>query len=94
LLWQDGSVINGAQTVSITGQADLVLSGTIYAPQANVTIAGGSKGSGCTVVIGQNESCLAIQLIALSWKISGGGAVDMPYDPNELYHVTQTGLVH
>jgi hypothetical protein len=91
LLWQDGTVVNSAKDVSISGQADLILSGTIYAPQSLVTISGGTNGTGCS---GSPETCLAIQIIARQWTISGGGLIDMPYDPSQLYQLEQQGLVH
>lgn len=95
LLWQDGSIKRTPGDLTITGKGDLVLSGTIYAPNSKVSIAGGTNGSGCSIPApGETQTCLAVQIIAMSWSISGGGTVDMPYDPNELFHVTQIGLVH
>lgn len=96
LLWQDGSVVNDAKDVTIAGQADLVLSGTIYAPESKVTVSGGSSGTGCfdDGDPSTEETCLAIQIIARQWVIDGGGTVDMPYDPKELYHLEQRGLVN
>jgi hypothetical protein len=93
LLWQDGTVVNSPKDVSISGQADLILSGTIYAPRSLVTISGGSNGTGCTGPVG-SQTCLAIQIIARQWTISGGGLIDMPYDPSQLYQLEQQGLVH
>jgi hypothetical protein len=91
LIWMDGSVNGTPQDIEIVGQADLVLSGTVYAPESNVKISGGSGSTGCG---GAPEVCLSIQIISQSWQISGGGVIDMPYDPSELYQLEQQGLVH
>jgi hypothetical protein len=91
LLWQDGTVVGTPGDVVINGQADLVLSGTIYAPKSSVTINGGSNGTGCS---GSPETCLAIQIISRQWTINGGGTVDMPYNPVDLYPILGQGLVY
>lgn len=91
LLWQDGSVNHQAENVRIQAQSDLVLSGTIYAPRSLVSIQGGTSGTGCS---GSPQICLAVQIIARQWSIAGGGTIDMPYDPAELYQLEQRGLVH
>jgi len=91
LLWQDDTVIGTSKDISITGQSDLVLSGTIYAPESDVSITGGANSTGCG---GSPEICLAIQIISRQWKIAGQGVMDMPYDPDELYQLEQQGLVH
>jgi hypothetical protein len=94
LSWMDGSVNGTPQDIEIVGQADLILSGTVYAPESHVKISGGSDSDGCTPALGEDEVCLAIQIISQSWDISGGGVLDMPYDPSELYQLEQQGLVH
>jgi hypothetical protein len=91
LLWQDGTVEGTPGDITINGQADLVLSGTIYAPKSKVTINGGTSGTGCS---GSPQTCLAIQIIARQWVITGGGIIDMPYDPEGLYPDLGQGLVH
>ena len=91
LLWQDGSVVGTASDVTINGQSDLILSGTIYAPRSKVTINGGNGTTGCS---GTPQYCLAIQLIVRQFTINGGGQVEMPYDPAQLYQLEQRGLVH
>lgn len=91
LIWMDGSVKGTPQDIEVAGQADLILSGTIYAPKSNVKISGGSGGTGCS---GSPQTCLAIQIISRSWHISGGGVIEMPYNPSEVYHLEQQGLVH
>jgi hypothetical protein len=92
LLWQDDSVVNAPRDVSIAGQADLILAGTIYAAESNVSITGGANSTGCNDAI--DPICLAIQLISRQWKIAGQGVMDMPYNPDELYQLDQQGLVH
>jgi hypothetical protein len=91
LLWEDGTTVNTPGIVTISGQSDLVLSGTIYAPKSLVKISGGSNGTGCS---GSPQTCLAIQIIARQWVISGGGVIDMPYNPADLYPILGQGLVH
>jgi hypothetical protein len=90
LLWQDGSASNSAATVKLGGQASTVLAGTIYAPKAEVQIAGGTSTTGCS---GTSLGCLSIQIISWRWKITGGGLVEMPYDPAEIYQFPARGLV-
>jgi hypothetical protein len=90
LLWQDDTVIGDSEEVTITAQSALRLAGTIYAPESEVTLAGGNNTSGCA----GSGNCLAIQVISQNWKITGGANVEMPYDPNELYQLEQRGLVH
>lgn len=90
LLWQDGSGSGADKPISLGGQAKLHLAGTIYAPKAAVTITGGSSTSGCSDSTGV---CLSLQIISYTWKIAGGGLLEMPYDPSELYRLDQRGLV-
>jgi hypothetical protein len=90
LLWQDGSASNSGGTVKLGGQASTVLAGTIYAPKAEVQIAGGTSTTGCT---GGSLGCLSIQIISWRWKITGGGLLEMPYDPAEIYQFPARGLV-
>ena len=91
LLWSDGTTVNTPGDITINGQSDLVLSGTIYAPKSKVTINGGNSSTGCS---GSPEFCLAIQIIARQWSIAGGAIIDMPFDPSQLYQLDQQGLVH
>jgi len=92
LLWQDGTVRSPGSAVQVGGQASTILSGTIYAPKSDVDVAGGTSTSGCGG--GLSASCLSIQIISWTWKITGGALVEMPYDPAELYQLDQRGLVH
>jgi hypothetical protein len=91
LLWQDGTASNPTAAVKLGGQSSTVLAGTIYAPLADVTITGGNSTTGCS--LGPSAGCLAIQIVSYTWKISGGGLVEMPYDPAELYQFPARGLV-
>jgi len=94
LLWQDGTVNGTPGDIKIEGGSDLVLSGTIYAPESKVLIRGGNASTGCLDTGSGNMACLAIQIIARQWEIAGNAEIDMPYDPSELYQLEQQGLVH
>jgi len=91
LFWEDGTVVQTPGDITINGGSDLILSGTIYAPESHVKITGGNGSTGCT---GTPQACLAIQIISESWDISGNALIDMPYDPDELFTFVQRGLVH
>jgi hypothetical protein len=83
LMWQDGDGSNPDELVSLGGQANIEIAGTIYAPKAEVNITGGPTASGIA----------SIQIIAWQFDIGGGGILNMPYDPRELYQFEQKGLV-
>lgn len=83
LIWQDGEGSGASQPVTLGGQTDLNIAGTVYAPKALVTLSGGSSGTGIA----------SIQIIAWQFNITGGAALTMPYDPRELYRLEQKGLV-
>jgi hypothetical protein len=93
LLWQDGSASGASEVIKLGGQASTFLSGTIYAPKADVQINGGSGTTGCS---GDplTESCLAIQIISWTWKIDGNALIEMPYNPDELHQPDHQGLVY
>lgn len=93
LLWQDGTASNPTAPIKLGGQASTLLSGTIYAPKADVSINGGTATTGCS---GDplTQSCLSIQIISWTWKIDGGALIEMPYDPSELLQLDQRGLVY
>jgi hypothetical protein len=93
LLWQDGTASGSTKPVTLGGQTSTILSGTIYAPKADVTVNGGNATTGCSGAVG-TQSCLAIQIVSYTWKIDGDAEVDMPFDPKELYQFPQRGLVH
>jgi putative Flp pilus-assembly TadE/G-like protein len=84
LIWQDGTASGSDQPVTLGGQTNLTIAGTVYAPKALVTLTGGSSGSGVA----------AVQIISWQFNISGGAALTMPFDPRELYRLDQKGLVH
>jgi hypothetical protein len=83
LIWQDGKGSGADQPVTLGGQTNLTIAGTVYAPKALVTLSGGSSGTGVA----------SIQIIAWQFNITGGAALNMPYDPRELYRLEQKGLV-
>lgn len=90
LIWQDGAGScnspSGSCNVTLGGQSTLNISGTIYAPKVQVTLNGGGSVS--------SPAYTAIQIISWWWQITGGSTLNMPYDPNQLYHLEQRGLVH
>ncbi len=83
LIWQDGTASGSTQPVTLGGQTNLTIAGTVYAPKALVTLTGGSSGTGVA----------SIQIIAWQFNITGGATLTMPYDPRELYRLDQKGLV-
>jgi hypothetical protein len=84
LLWQDKYGRNPSASIDLAGQGVLDLAGTIYAPLANVKITGNGDAVGTR---------LAVQVISYTWDIGGNGNLFMPYDPSQLYHFIQQGLV-
>jgi hypothetical protein len=85
LIWQDGRSSNPAAPIDLSGQGVLDLAGTLYAPKANVKITGNGNAAGTR---------LAVQVISWTWDIGGNGNLYMPYDPTQLYRITQQGLIH
>jgi len=83
LIWQDERGSGADEPVTLGGQTNLTVAGTIYAPKALVTLSGGSSGTGIATV----------QIIAWQFNITGGATLLMPYDPRELYRLEQKGLV-
>lgn len=83
LLWQSGKGCHPDAPVSLGGNGDVLIAGTIYAPLASVTLNGGVTGTG--------EA--SIQIISYQWSLSGGAVLTMPYDPTELYQFPMKGLV-
>lgn len=84
LIWQDRRSSNPTAPIDLVGQGVLDLAGTIYAPLADVKITGNGEAVGTR---------LAVQIISWTWDIGGNGNLYMPYDPANLYHITQQGLV-
>jgi len=83
LLWNDGFGSNPDSEISLGGQTNLDIGGTIYNPLGHVKIEGGS-GVG---------SVAAIQIIANTFDVGGNSDLAMPYDPNGLYQFDRKGLV-
>ena len=83
LLWQDGNACQPNAPVSLGGNGDVLIAGTIYAPKATVTLNGGATGTGSA----------SVQIIAWRWSLTGGAVLTMPYDPRELYQFEMKGLV-
>jgi hypothetical protein len=92
LVWQEQRVLQPGQEVRLGGQNTSVVAGTIYAPKSNVILNGGSNSTGCGA--GPNQACLSVQVIAWQFDITGGGVLEMPYDPSQIYQVQNKGLVH
>jgi Putative Flp pilus-assembly TadE/G-like len=89
LLWQDAA---GAKDINISAGSSLSIAGTIYDPTGLVNLDGSSSTSGCTTGAA-TQNCASVQIIAWEFNIDGGAGLVMPYDPNDLYHLQQKGLV-
>ena len=97
LFWQDGKAsaafTSPGPIISINGGASLDIGGTIYNPAGETDLNGNSKSNtGCTTSTAM--SCAAVQIISNTIKLNGGAGLNMPYDPNKLYHLDNQGLVH
>jgi hypothetical protein len=84
LIWNDGNSSNPTAEVDLLGGTDLNIAGTIYSPKGLVKVDGGGTAAGNA----------AIQIIAWQFDIGGNSGLDMPYDPNGLFHFDSKGLVH
>lgn len=84
LMWNDGKGSNPTAQITLTGGTSVDLAGTIYNPKGDVTMDGGS-GAG---------SSASVQIISWQFDVGGNSSLDMPYDPNQLYHFPAKGLVH
>jgi hypothetical protein len=87
LMWNDGNGSNPSAGITLGGQTDLDIGGTIYSPKGLVKLEGGSGVAGSTNVA-------SVQIIAYQFDVGGRAVLDMPYDPSQLYHLDQKGLVH
>lgn len=58
------------------------IGGTLYSPKGLVKVDGGGAAAGNA----------AIQIIAWQFDVGGNSGLDMPYDPNGLYHFDSKGL--
>jgi hypothetical protein len=83
LFWQDQHGDNPTAPIDLVGQGAMDIAGTIYARFADVKISGN----------GDSTAILSVQIISWTWDIGGNGDVYMPYDPSQLYHFLQQGLV-
>jgi hypothetical protein len=83
LIWNDGNSHNPNAEVDLLGGTDLHIGGTIYSPKGLVKVDGGGTAAGDA----------AIQIIAWNFDVGGNSGLDMPYDPNGLYHFDSKGLV-
>ncbi len=86
VIWQDGNASCALATcpIRLGGQDTLDVSGTIYAPDQEVILDGGSSGLGVA----------SVQIISWHWTITGNSQLNMPYIPDDLYHLELRGLVH
>ncbi len=84
LIWNDGNGSNPTAEVDLLGGTDLNVGGTVYSPKGLVKVDGGGVAAGNA----------AIQIIAWNFDVGGNAGLDMPYDPNGLYHFDMKGLVH
>jgi hypothetical protein len=87
LIWNDGKGSNPTSQVTLGGQVNFDISGTIYNPKGLVTMEGGSGVGGGTI----NQA--SVQIIAWQFDVGGNATLDMPYDPNLLYQFPEKGLV-
>jgi hypothetical protein len=96
LFWQDAKA-SGAGTanadINIAGSGSLYLEGTVYSAKGNVKITGNSLTNGCVPNLAGETNCAAIQIIAYTFDVGGGGILRMPYDPRQFYDLRLKGLV-
>jgi Flp pilus assembly protein TadG len=93
LFWMDGAgrVAPAGHNIVIQAGTSLNIAGTIYDPAGDVGLHGStSAGGGCNTA---PFNCAAVQIIANTFTVDGGNGLDMPYDPSQLYHLDQKGLV-
>ena len=95
VIWYDpqgdqGDDYSGITTIN--GDAELYISGTIYAPRGHVDLAGNATintQSDCAT----STHIAAVQIISWTWDIGGTGDLCMPYDPTQLYKQSTQGLI-
>jgi hypothetical protein len=98
VIWDDpegyqGSTASGL--VHVEGNAELFISGTIYAPKSEVEITGTSSQNTTTQACPVTATHIAaVQIISWEWTFSGTGDICMPYDPADLYKISRRGLVN
>lgn len=96
LIWQDrtgSGAYTGRADVQIGGGTSLSVSGTIYSAGGDVSILGNGVTTGCTADGSGNLNCAAVQIIADTFQVGGAAVLQMPYDPDDFYHLTLKGLV-
>lgn len=95
VIWYDAEGGQGdaySGRIEINGDAELYISGTIYAPRAHVDLVGNAT-------INTQADCAtsthtaAVQIISWTWDIGGTGDLCMPYDPTQLFKQTTQGLI-
>lgn len=92
LIWYDGDGSQGySGIIDIEGGVELHISGTIYAPTAEVRLLGNAN-TNCDPLTAKQVA--AVQIISWTWEIGGTGDLCMPYDPTKLYLLSLQGLVH
>jgi hypothetical protein len=84
LIWNDGNVKGSVANVQLLGGTNLDIGGTVYSPKGFVKVDGGGTAAGTA----------AVQVISWTWDVGGTSGLDMPYDPNGLFHFDSKGLVH
>ena len=96
-LWQDGwgngrgscptwTVSVSDCPITVGGSVTMDVAGTIYAPTQQVKVDGGA--------LAGSDGTATVQIISWAWDIGGNATLNMPYDPTQLYHFDQKGLVH
>lgn len=98
VIWYDGRGSQAAAhsgVIEIEAGTTLFISGTIYAPNATVSITGSSATNTTTPECPLTSThVLAVQIVAWRMTMDGGGDLCMPYDPSKLYQPRSQGLVH
>jgi hypothetical protein len=90
LIWQDSTPAASSSyaqpILALNGGGTVDISGTVYAPQAAVTMGGGSGGSG-------GATNATLQFIAWDFTISGNSTFHFYYDDNAFARPKDYGLV-
>lgn len=98
VIWDDPEGYQGSTEsglVHVEGNAELFVSGTIYAPRSEVEITGTSSQNTTTQACPVTATHIAaVQIISWEWTFGGTGDICMPYDPADLYKISRRGLVN
>ena len=83
LIFVDRAAATGNGDIDLNGAGStLDVTGTIYAPTANVKLNGG------------DSSAVGTQVICFNFQVNGSGsAFTLNYSPNDLFHLKGVGLV-